>query len=386
MNLLTVQQLTVWARRQAGRTASWASQEAIAAIAAIAGYGKFVANVAAIALILGRFHYCTVHIAVPASTMGVFKGGALRLFQTFLYLLAFCCAAIILGIFSYFLAVLADRDQGIQTQWKAVEGLSGAATLYLIFAVLLTCCLGGISFLAFLAIVLDVLFCGAMIAIAVLTRHGASSCRGVVNTPLGIGAADTGSGFGANGSGTFGSSGNDNVTYRVRYGTACRLNTACFAVSIVGAILFLITAAVQVLLVRSHKKEKRFGPSPSNNYTSGYGKKRSLFSRNKKDKNLEKDNELGMTGAAVGAGGLAAGHPDTRPSHETGYTGSTVAGTTANDKLDSGVPPTHSTHGGYYTQPQGTGVNPYGYGADTNTTTHTTTTGPVYTTGTATNY
>jgi hypothetical protein len=32
--------------------------------------------------------------------MGIFKGGALRLFQSFLYLLAFCCAAIILGIYS----------------------------------------------------------------------------------------------------------------------------------------------------------------------------------------------------------------------------------------------------------------------------------------------
>ena len=36
---------------------------------------------------------------------------------------------------------------------KAVEGLSGAAVLYTIFAVVLTCCLGGISVFAFLAIV-----------------------------------------------------------------------------------------------------------------------------------------------------------------------------------------------------------------------------------------
>jgi hypothetical protein len=32
--------------------------------------------------------------------MGIFKGGALRLLQSLLYLLAFCCAAIILGIYS----------------------------------------------------------------------------------------------------------------------------------------------------------------------------------------------------------------------------------------------------------------------------------------------
>lgn len=305
--------------------------------------------------------------------MGLFKGGALRLFQTFLYALLFCCAGIILGIFSYFLSVLADRNRHIETQWKAVEGLSGAAVLYLIFAVGLTCCLGGISFLAFLAIFLDICFVGCMIAIAVMTRHGAGSCKGLVHTPIGYGAANQGGSF------------DHEVTYSVTFGTACKLNTACFAVSIIAAVLFLITAALQVALVRHHKKEKRFGPSPDNNYTSGYGsKKRGLFSR-KKNANLEKDNELGATGTAVGTGGLVAGQHDTRPSHETGYTGSTVAGTNAYDKVsEPAVPATHSTHGGYYTQPQGTGVNPYGY--ESNTTTHTTTTGPVYTTGTATNY
>lgn len=45
--------------------------------------------------------------------MGLFKGGALRLFQTFLYAVLFCCAAIILGIYSYFLSVLADRNDPV---------------------------------------------------------------------------------------------------------------------------------------------------------------------------------------------------------------------------------------------------------------------------------
>jgi hypothetical protein len=85
--------------------------------------------------------------------MALIKGGFLRLFQTFLYLLAFLCAAIVLGIYSYFLATIADRNGNIMTWVKAVEGISGAAVLYTIFATLLTCCLGGISFLAFTAIV-----------------------------------------------------------------------------------------------------------------------------------------------------------------------------------------------------------------------------------------
>lgn len=292
----------------------------------------------------------------------------------------------------------------IAKDWRAVEGLSGAAVLYLIFAVGLTCCLGGISFLAFLAIVLDVCFCGAMIAIAILTRNGAHSCTGYVHTPLGTGPANAPGGF------------NNDITYKVKLSTACRLNTAVFAVSIIGALLFLVTAALQIALVRHHKKEKRFGPSPDNNYTSGSGKagkrgrfarnkntknlddselgttgaagKRSLFARNKKTNNLN-DNELGTTGAIVGGVGVgeaAAHHHDIRPSHETGYTGSTVAGNNNTyDKVhEPAMPQTTGTHGGYYTQPQGTGANPYGY--DTTTTTHTNTTGPTYTTGTATNY
>lgn len=122
--------------------------------------------------------------------MALIKGGFLRLFQTFLYLLAFLCAALILAIYSYFLATLADRNGNIMTWVKAVEGISGAAVLYTIFAVLLTCCLGGISILAFTAIVrgylgrgalrvsvctsltiyqlLDIAFVGGFIALAVL--------------------------------------------------------------------------------------------------------------------------------------------------------------------------------------------------------------------------
>ena len=48
--------------------------------------------------------------------MGIVKGGALRLFQTFLYALAFCCSAVILGIYSYFLSVLADRNLRIPSE------------------------------------------------------------------------------------------------------------------------------------------------------------------------------------------------------------------------------------------------------------------------------
>jgi hypothetical protein len=236
--------------------------------------------------------------------------------------------------------------------------------VYTIAAVVLTCCLGGISVFAFTAIVLDICFVGGFIAIAVLTRHGASSCTGIVNTPLGVGnAAANSDGFGNNGLGT---GSGENLTYSVSPRNACRMNTAVFAVSIIAAFLFLITALFQVFLVRKHKKEKRFGPGPSNNYTSG-APKRNFWNRKKKttDRDAEKD-----VIASTAAGTLTTGHAtDIRPSHDTAYTGSTVAAPGgAYDKVDGangygaqqhhGHHAAHGSHGAYYGAPQGT-ANPY---------------------------
>lgn len=219
---------------------------------------------------------------------------------------------------------------------------------------------------------------GAFIAIAVMTRHGAHSCSGNVNTPLGSGPSNSNAaGYGSNG---FGFGSGENATYSPNLGLACRLNTAAFAVSIIGAFLFLITALMQIALVRHHRSEKKYGPSPANNYTSGSGRRR-FWQRKPKttDNTLEKDAELGVAGAGVGA---AATHHtrqhDLRPSHDTAYTGSTVAAPNAgtgghyketNDVAEAAAAHhdnnahhlPHGTHGGYYTQPQGAGVNPYGY-------------------------
>jgi len=278
-----------------------------------------------------------------------FGGTFLKLFQTVLYALEFCCAAIILGIYSYFLSVLADRDITIGQTLQAVEGISGAAVLYTIFAVLLTCFLGGKTFFACLGVILDILFAGGFIAIAVLTRDGAKSCSGNVKTPIGNGASGSKDGFTGNG--------DNQYTFSVSLGTACRLNTAVFAVAILGAALFLISALVQLALARHHRKEKRFGPSPANNYTRGSGVK--FWQRRRKNRPV-RDAEMATTG------GFAAGtHNGIRPSHDTAYTGSTVA---PNHGYEHNKP----LAGGYHTAPTGT----YGH----TTTTHATHTTP------ATNY
>ena len=149
------------------------------------------------------------------------KGGS-----WFLRFIEFCCASIILGIFSYFLAALRNHRQHIPTWIRAVEGISGAAVLYTLMALLLVFCLGGIAIFSALGMLLDLAFLGAFIYLAYATRHGRSSCSGNVNTPLGSGNTNV----------------NDAVPFQNTSGnvhlpslkTACRLQKACFAVALVG--------------------------------------------------------------------------------------------------------------------------------------------------------
>ncbi|PHH58907.1 hypothetical protein CDD81_4162 [Ophiocordyceps australis] len=197
--------------------------------------------------------------------MGAKSGLALKTLQWSIRLIQFLCAAIILGIFSYFLATLNNHSLHISTGLRAVEGISGAAVVYTLAALILVCCIAGFTLTAALAILLDLCFAGAFIYVAVNNRNGASSCRGYLDTPFGKGN---------DGEVTEGSSG---FTALPSYHTACRLQTACLAVAIVGVIFFILSAMVEFALARHHQKEKRFGPSPANNYTSGYSP--GLFSR-----------------------------------------------------------------------------------------------------------
>jgi len=225
-------------------------------------------------------------------------GLILRFGQTGLRVLEFGCAAVILGIYSYFLAVLADKNIHIPTWEKAVTGMSGAATLYTIFGILFTLLLGGVSFFAAIAVFLDICFVGCFVAITYYTRQGAHSCRGIVNTPLGTGLDSQD----APGAGD--------------WGYVCRLNTACFAVAIINIFLFLLTAGGQMLLARHHKREKRFGPSPANNYTAGTGRQPFWKRRGR----------TGNTRDAEMASGALTGHQNDvqRPSDDTYVTGTTA--------------------------------------------------------------
>jgi len=217
-----------------------------------------------------------------------FGGAALKGLSIFLRFIEFCCAAIILGISVYYLVILHNHGLHIATYIRAVTGISGAAVLYTIIALLLVCCLGGITFFSLLGILFDLAFTGAFIYTAWAYRGGADSCKGSVSTPLGDGNENDDV-----------PDGNGGFTHLPSLHTACKLETAAFAVAIVGIVFFFLSIFVELGLMRHHKKEKAFGPSPNNGYTAGSPKRK--FWQRKRTHDVE------MTSAKR--------HPDALPPH-----------------------------------------------------------------------
>ena len=156
-------------------------------------------------------------------------GIALRGASSFIRLLQLLSAALILGIFSYFLAVLSKHHLHIITWSKAVEGIAGAGVIYAAIAIIFTCLFGGLSFFTAIALFFDICFIGGFVAIAILTRAGAKSCNGNVSTPIGSGNAKTGQ---SSSGGHFGLS---SGTYTPNLSRACKLEKAVFAVAIAAA-------------------------------------------------------------------------------------------------------------------------------------------------------
>lgn len=153
--------------------------------------------------------------------MGARSGIALKSLQWFIRGIQFGCAAIVFGIYTYFLVTMHDHKLNISTTIRAVEGISGSAVLYTILGLLLVCCLGGIAFTSFIAMVIDLAFVGAFIYVAQANKGGASKCTGYVNTPYGRGQANDRL------------DGKGKISSLPKFHTACKLETACLAVSIV---------------------------------------------------------------------------------------------------------------------------------------------------------
>jgi hypothetical protein len=122
------------------------------------------------------------------------------------------------------------------------------------------------------------------------------------------------------------------------------------------SFFFILSAVIDIYLARHRHKEKRFGPSPANNYTSGYAK-RGLFGFRRK-----RPGTAGTAGNSEDPNALPSHtHPaDVRDSYATEQT---RVGTAQGDHqaqaggagiAGAGVPGTTSATAG-------TGYNKYGY-------------------------
>ncbi|KJZ80567.1 hypothetical protein HIM_00417 [Hirsutella minnesotensis 3608] len=273
--------------------------------------------------------------------MGAKAGLALKSLQWVIRGVQLLCAALILGVYSYFLAALHNHRLPIPRSARAVEGISGAAVLYTLVGLVLLCCLAGVAVASGVAVLLDVAFIGAFIYLAVANRHGAGSCTGYLDTPFGSGL-----------SGDVAEGNRDGFTALPSFHTACRLQTACMAVAIIGIFFFIFSILVEVALVRHHRKAKRFGPSPANNYTSGYGGGGFLgrFRRNRAapadDPNTLPEhthpNQIDPTRGSGNTEATAVAHdghaPGSDVKHEAGYGYQPAAGTVPEANGWNGAP------------------------------------------------
>ncbi|KAM3560509.1 hypothetical protein MY1884_002898 [Beauveria asiatica] len=174
----------------------------------------------------------------------------LKTVQWLIRLVQLLCAVIILGIYSYLLAALANHNLPTPTNVRAVEGVVGVAVAYALLGLLLLCCCAGRTLASFVAMCFDFAFLAAYIFVAVANKNGAGSCTGEVTTVFGKGKAedtlDAGGGF----------------TKIPSYRTACKLETACLAIAIIAIFFYIFSIFVELALARHHHREKRLANSP----------------------------------------------------------------------------------------------------------------------------
>ncbi|KAF3190057.1 hypothetical protein TWF225_002553 [Orbilia oligospora] len=205
------------------------------------------------------------------------------------------------GCLTYFIVRLANRNL-ISGRALAVEIISGAGLLWSIFAFVFSVCLLQKTFFQSFTVIGDALFMGGFIAVSVLLRDSwDGDC----------------------------SSSNLYVPWLQRGGNNlvanCRIIKGIFITSIILSVLFFLTMLTAFLAHKSAKKDRAYGPSPANNYTSGRGKRH-------KNRDLES--------AAVAGPALVPPVTDNRVSHDSKYTDATEktndpalqSGTTGTDR------------------------------------------------------
>ncbi|RVD86054.1 uncharacterized protein DFL_004348 [Arthrobotrys flagrans] len=222
------------------------------------------------------------------------------------------------GCLTYFIVGLSNRNL-INGRALAVEIISIAGFLWSVFALVFSVCLLQKSFFQFFTIFGDVLFVGGFIAVSVLLRDawdGDCSADNIIIPWLQRG----GSNLIAN----------------------CRIIKGIFIVSIILCVLFFLTILTAFLAHRSSKKDRAYGPSPANNYTSGRGK-------SNKNRDLES--------TAVAGPALIPPAVDNRVSHDSKYTDATAK--TNDPALQTGTTGATTNTGREYLAPRGyAGANP----------------------------
>jgi len=173
----------------------------------------------------------------------------LKFAQWFVRAVQFGCAAVVLGLTSYYLAAQTSNSLEVPTNERAVEGIAGAACVYTLSALLLLCFLAGFAVVSALAVALDILFIGAFIFVAWVYRRGAQDCDDVfVNTIFGLGPG---------GSRVSPPEGADvGFTRLPTYGSACRMEKANMSLAILAIFFFLFSAVIEVMLVRNRSRVK----------------------------------------------------------------------------------------------------------------------------------
>ncbi|CAK7237226.1 hypothetical protein SBRCBS47491_009905 [Sporothrix bragantina] len=242
--------------------------------------------------------------------MAIRTGIGLKVIQFTLRSVIFLCALVILIIFAYFLGKLNSADLYIPTWARAVEGLSGSAALYSLLGMLLLWWLAGRMLTFIAAIILDICFIGSFIYIATANRGGSGNCNSDnIRSPFGTGDANTDRIINRNG----------DLVNIPSFRVSCRLQKACLAVAIIAIGFLLFTMVVEFLLWRNYRKEKKFGPGPNNDYTSGSGRRRGLFGK--------KRNNAGMNGDAYQDPNALPQHAEPNQMRESYATEATAVGT-----------------------------------------------------------
>ena len=162
-----------------------------------------------------------------------------------------CCTALVLAIYSYFLATLANNSMTTPTYVRAVEGISGVATLYVVLAVLALRFGARMAstLLSFVFVAFDFIFVWCFVYVATANRGGAGSCDGDVDTPLGQGDGDD----------VAEGEGDDAILSLPKLSQACQLLSACLAVSIVVIFFFIFTILAEVAIGRQRHRLARYG-------------------------------------------------------------------------------------------------------------------------------